>query len=228
MRESAKLTQTKGFIVSVALGKKGVFHQLRPEKSFSEAVMRAKRFMPPVGPPGVVLIHITHHGVLLAEYTSTIGELRIMGEFADQKESSRTPFGEKELMLDEDTIFQVVSVRQMADGSKWFLDVSTRTPTTVYGTWEPQPNGTKKLIRATTPVQDLVISFNPLPYRDKNMAKLKELVEKAGEVGYGPMRLVKVGRSIDVDDADDKVKPEQQEIGFDINGSLSQIHKEVE
>lgn len=201
------MRQSKGFIVHIALV--DVSKDLKPERTFAEALMRLRRFLPPVGPETIVHAAIFQNERTLAQYTREKG-LRIMGEFAEQKESSRTPFGEKELMLDEDTIFHVVGVRQMADGSKWFLDIRTHTPTTVYGTWEPQPNGTKKLIRATTSVQDLVISFNPLPYRDKNMAKLAELVKTAGEPGYGPMRLVKQGRSIDVDDADDVLQPVQQ------------------
>jgi hypothetical protein len=132
-----------------------------------------------------------------------------MGKYAEYKTESRTPFLEKELALAEDIIFFVTGVRESAADApekKWYLDIQTVNSCTCYGTWEKQKNGVMKLIRATEPISLLTISFKSLPYRDKNMDLLKAFVSDAldaGQVGYGPMRLVQTGKAIDPDDADD-------------------------
>lgn len=196
---------SKGFIVRIVLV--DVVKDLRPERSFAEALMRLKRFLPPVGPASLVSAYIVQSNRLLAEYTREKG-LHIMGEFAQEVEAARTPFGEKELFLEEDVIFYTLGVRQQTEGSKWFIDVKTEEPCTCYGTWEMQSNGMKKLNRATLSKEEFTLSFVSNPFRDKVMLILKMKVE-AHNNHYGPMRLVKKGRSIDPSDADDIVSPLQ-------------------
>lgn len=195
--------QSKGFIVHIALV--DVSKDLRPERTFAEALMRLQRFLPPAGPKTLVHAAIFQNGRTLAQYTREKG-LVIMGEYADQKGLDRTPFGEKDLFLEEDVIFSVISIRQLGDNGKWFLDVRTIKPCTCYGEWKEQSNGAKKFFRAGENMQDFTLSFNPLSYRNKNLEILRKIVERKGE--HGPMRLVQQGRSIDVDDADDVLQPE--------------------